>query len=755
MFRAFDLFQQGTKLKYNASSSFSTHAGFFFTICVVAITLVLAIPTFRSIFNYHSPQIAQDRTQVNDPGLLTLDSSEFHFMLHMWDLNFSSAVVSFKMYYFTSIKDETGYTELNYVEIPYKRCTLDYLKNYTVGTYPPEIFDSAICPDTSQIQLNGSAFENPVYQSVLLEVVRCVNDTNHPDIVCKPSDEIDDYLENNMIQVNLFYTNTIMSPTNYSNPFTYFIDTTFWYLIPGQFSLEADVRINQQDIITDDNLLVEDWNPTKQTTFQIDPQEIQTRFGKILTPDGEEVLLDIYLGRSNKQYTTKRQYPKLQQGLANVGSVFGVCVGVFGIIAAMYVSKAYSLNIANQLYEFDLESPSKGLRPRRSATIIDQKIKSSKNKKGKNLNKQTSNKASEDANSESDGLEKVLLVDKAPIRYSFREFLLDLMPCCRRKKGMLIKQAIRAAEKEIDLLEILKKLQELEKLKKILLDEDELMMLSYCQPAMIPLQTGSSKKKKGNQGSRLDVDTTSFNTTEVKLKSTSKKSKPKTILLQEDLESPKKSDSTQINLKTSSKDEEKNESERALAVAANHYNRLLKKMKHSSTSRKILTFIDPKVSNALFDMGKNSLLTNIQPVEDREVEVSVQEKDKKAQEMSKIEAGSIISKHLEKYYMKRKTKQESRNSGYQNDQEDEVFSASDLSEMKESLKYVNPHQIELTNRFDFDSGPRSPTITIQLQNRSPSLINSPNDRTNPLLSSSIKFGTQQTSGIKTLGKDKE
>ena len=53
----------------------------------------------------------------------------------------------------------------------------------------------------------------------------------------------------------------------------------------------------------------------------------------------------------------------------------------------MYVSKAYSLNIANQLYEFDLEDPSKGLRARRAGTIIDEKIKNSKSKKAKKKSK--------------------------------------------------------------------------------------------------------------------------------------------------------------------------------------------------------------------------------------------------------------------------------------------------------------------------------------------------------------------------------
>lgn len=117
-----------------------------------------------------------------------------------------------------------------------------------------------------------------------------MNDTKHPDIVCKPIEEIDDYLENSSVQVNLFYTNTILSPTNHSTLFTRYLDYSLWYLLSGP---EVGVRLNQQDIINDDNLLIEDWNPKKLTTFQIDPQEIITRLGKFQTIYGDDSLLDI------------------------------------------------------------------------------------------------------------------------------------------------------------------------------------------------------------------------------------------------------------------------------------------------------------------------------------------------------------------------------------------------------------------------------------------------------------------------------
>ena len=362
MLREFDIFHQIIRLNYRDANTFSTTTGCFFTTCVIIITLIQGISTFRSILSFQSPQVTIERTELINPGYFTLNSSDFQFMINVeGGLNFSSSFLSVRMFYMKVFKYEDGTYGETQIEIPYKRCPSNYFKKFPVGTYPPELAETGICPDLSKIELNGSDYASDHFQRLGIILTKCVNNTNRPDIICKSSEEIEDFLKNPVIPIvaTLFYTNTIISPTNYSTPSIYYLEYEEYYLPPTGFTMLVDVPINQQDLITDDNLLMEDWNTKSYTTYQIDPTEMKVRLSNQITDAGEEVMFTLWLRRSSKMYTTKRLYPKLQEGLASVGSVFTLCVAVFGIITTFYRNRAYAVNIANQLFEYDFYDPEK------------------------------------------------------------------------------------------------------------------------------------------------------------------------------------------------------------------------------------------------------------------------------------------------------------------------------------------------------------------------------------------------------------
>ena len=625
MFRAFDLFHQTVKLNYNESNKFSTNVGAFCTICVVIITLTQAITTFQAILGFQSPQVTIERALLENPGLLTLNSSNFHFMVNVFDVNFSSSYVSFNMYYEHNIKLENGSLQVYNINIPFKRCSADYLQKYSVTSYPPDFVNASICPDTTHIQLNGSSLQSPNYQSLTIELIKCVNDTNHPDIICKPSDEIDDYLRDNTSAVALFYSNTIMSPSNHSTPVTYYLDYATYYLLPEDYIVEGEIFINQQDLITDDNLFLEGWNPKAHTTYQIDPMEMKTKIGKLKTDaSGNYHMLNLYLSRSSNKYTTKRLYPKFQQGLASVGSVFGLCKGVFGLITAFYVNRAYSLNIASQLYEFDDQN---------SPKIMKKRQRESSNGKldGKEAIQGANRFGIGNNSAVSPDLQNALLSsNKQTLGCNLGDILLSFFPCIKRKRNIIIRKAMSKAAKEIDLIEILKKLQELERLKKILLDEDELRMLSYSQHPVISLQG--------------DCEANCYrfrHTTKEKMSNKPIKKKSKADSTQEVEKSKEQSGAASQQSKGSSiQDDNLN----ALVSSSRSFNRLLKEMRYSPISRRILKIMDPKISDVFFDFEMKPRPPNLVTV----TQVT-RIQDSKVSKSPKLEAGLMIAKHLEDY----------------------------------------------------------------------------------------------------------
>ena len=508
MLRELDIFHREVKLNFNQSDKFTTNTGCFFTICVILVTIIQSVISFKSILYYESPKVTIDRFVLEKPGSITLNSEEFNFAIGIPGLNLSSSYISLELATLTTkLNEDDGTFEEIYTPLPWKRCSQDYMKNYSDVFYSWGL-NEALCPNFDEFQLSGTYF-NPLIEQLVISVTSCMNSTDHPEVICQSKDDMDGLFNNSIyISVLMFYSNTMISPSNYTTPVTKYLTHHQWFLNPNQQTIEAEMFVNQQDIITDDNLLYEGWNQKNLTTYQIDPNEIRSQPTKLqpFDEDGNYRMLNVLLRKSHYYYTTKRLYPKLQEGLASVGSVFSLAMGVFGIITAMYVGRAFALNMANQLYEFDFRSLQKKRKTKARSKAKKAKVPSDKQEeKIPTFGSSTIKIRPQDTKKEVDEEDAsfgLKIPKKQTLKYHFGDFLLGLIPCARRKKDILIQNAVIAAEKEIELIEIVKKLHEFDRFKKLLLDEDEIRMLTYVQPPVISLQFPSAPKQKNSQVSK-------------------------------------------------------------------------------------------------------------------------------------------------------------------------------------------------------------------------------------------------------------
>ena len=650
MLRGFDLFHQHIRLNYNQSNRFTTNAGCFFTICVFVITLSQAILTFNSILNFESPQVTIDRILLKNPGSISLNSSEFIFAVKIPNLNLSSSFISLQMSYYKFVHHGNGTYDEIYTPFPYKRCSLEYMQNYIDSdTFQSQNFGDAFCPDTTSFQFSGS-YRDPMAEAISISISACRNNTNHPEIICKPKEEIADFFKNNNYPyVQFWYSNTIVSPTNHSNPVSYYLDMIYWHFLPGSQTIDTNVYINEHEIITDDNLLLANWNLKNQSTYQIVSTEMRSQpTPLVMLEDNSELLISIGISKSSYKDTTRRLYPKLQQGLANVGSVFSLAVGVCGAIAAVYVGQAYLFNIAKHVYEFDAQDT-------QNEMAKSKKVEKTNSSKGKKHAVEMTNASLSLQDMYKKGIKEgnicigreaaTLFPKKRVMKYNCVDFLLSFIPCVRRKRNLLINEAISAVSKDIDIIEIVKKLQEFERLKKILLDEDELLMLKYSQAPIISLQ--SAKQGRDTQERKHKVTKKrgkNDNETESSAKSAKYEQNVK-----------EKSDSVIQHGNSCTKNSGQNDALSSFADSFRCYNRLLQKVRSSEISRKILTLMDPQSSDAFFEFRmKYNSIKRVKQAKRKGHDVF--ERNERGQKMSKLEAGLIISKHLENYYFKRQKK---------------------------------------------------------------------------------------------------
>ena len=723
MYREFDLFHRPVRLNYQGSDRFTTHAGFFFTVCVVAITVIQAALTFYSIFTYESPQVTVDRTILSVPNPINLTEAGFKFAIKMPDLHMNSPLLTLKVEHYTAVQHSNGTIEELFWTIPFGPCTAEYFKGYEEEFHNWGL-DEAICPyGDVDLRISGY-YRNPIAEQILISIHSCKNDSvNRPDVVCASTEEITKYFEENAVygaSVEVFYTNTIITPTSHSEPVKYNLDSFYWYLLPGKMVVDAELPLNQQDIITDDNLLFENWNPKNLTTFTVDPAEIRTYARSLISFDDWETytIAAIWIMKSRTMYTTRRLYPKLQQGLANIGSVFSLAVIVFGIFVKLYAQRAYPLHFANQFYDFDFQHHEKAPTKRKgSSKAADKSQRPSNTKKGSQNDKKIERKSSIPRGERKLDAEEDPRPSQQKITYGLGAFLISFIPCVQRKKKQIINKIIETAQKDFDLIEIAKKLYEFDRFKKLFLEDDEIMMLSYLKRPVISLDDLSLEKKVAHESrsktSRIQetqvIEEKGLESVE-NLNQASPKSR-------ESLDSPTRSP------KKPSKNSYQKEHLDRFAKSLTAYNQLLKKMKHSPTSRKILKLMDPQISDTLFDFviePKYMDRLRMANVGTRDNN-SASKKKQQAKRLSKLEAGIIIATKLKTLYLRRKRQKLKRLAklASQSDETNTNEGNEDHSIIfeKPRIKHTRANQLKDLYRFENQSDVAS--ITIELKESGP------------------------------------
>ena len=507
---AFDIFHQKVQLNVNTRNKLSTNAGNVLTIIVVVVTLLQSFVTVSDIFNRANPALTKQQEILQDPGYLQLNSSSFVFAIGVQDagFNLSSSYVSFQMQYRIYTRLPNGTLIKNNTKVPLKKCDLDYMRNFSADFEKLGI-NNALCPTLMEYDVVGT-FLGDNYQFIKIAVYSCMNDTSQPDIVCKPYDEVMKALTGKTVQLQMFFSNTIFDPTNYTVPVTYYMSNLHWYTLPGQFTLNSDIFISEQVISTDDNMWFSDDNPSIITSYQIDPAEErpQSASREDVNPSNYEIA-NFYFRKSANKITTYRVFPKIQQGLVAIGGIFSVCVGVFGTIALFYTKQVLAVTIANEMYEFDIAKPSDKKKSGKSHFCCCKRKKKGSKTQITNLNdsmsklNDRSRSSRKGSSSEKNGgldfyVEKFAKYTKNNQRllsYTFYDFVIGLLCCRRRQKDKLVSKATNMVAKDIDILQILKKLQEIDKLKKVLLDEHQNNVFSYSRPPLVTLREPQPLKK--------------------------------------------------------------------------------------------------------------------------------------------------------------------------------------------------------------------------------------------------------------------
>ena len=589
MFLLLDLFPNKVELHVKKSDKYRTSTGTVVTLVVIAIVLLQAVTVLDEVFQYHSPLVTSTRSYNRLPGDLGLNSSNFVFAFKVNDpfYDLSQSYVSYELMGRAITRSPNGSVSFSTTKIPLKKCDIEYFNGFEAEFVALKL-NGALCPNTDTYNISGN-FLSDYFAFLEFFVKPCQNSTDSPDVICQPIENIRDYM-NTSFRLQMYFTNTLLTPGNHSTPVSRYIDEVYWDIAPNVSHVKTDIMLNEQVVLSDDFIWLAGYNMRNESTYQIDLAELRTGYTKLVPgadPD-DFTILQGNIKRSSYVTTTKREYSTISTGLSAIGGIFSFIFGVFGVLIATYTRRKFLVSVANEMYDFQLPEYLKQKKKKKSQCCGCLRKKKNKPQSTEDLSNSMKLNSTDSYHERYERVAQYYKKENAKeqnkLSFGFLDFLVSIVSCCRREKDRFVQRAVETVTRDMDILHLIQNSHENERLKNVLLTTEQQDLFSHaCRPVIVtkdlwkkpaPMNRTLTHSPMIEQGSPV-----------------SKQSSPKYESTQEDPPSPK------------NKAEKREREYRQFLALCKSYQKLFRESK-DPTNLKILELLDANLHETLYEMNQ-------------------------------------------------------------------------------------------------------------------------------------------------------
>ena len=297
----------------------------------------------------------------------------------------------------------------------------------------------AQCFDNETFSIGGS-WDEPMISFIDIDVTACVNGTN-PNITCQSEELISESINNYYFSVWMMQQN--IDANNYKNPVKNKIKT-FYNSLDYNFMKVNQIYMNKVDLITNDGLFFDSYSTI--SSYVIGKQEVD-----IEALDAGTVY-EFYLYAGNEGTIINRNYQKFENVLANIGGTAHILMIVGFLLAKIQNNKNLNQKLINSLYTFSLRNNRSKFNENN-----EERTRNFKDQENGDFNKQS-----------------------REFKVNICTYLLALIKPNKYLNATEkeIKNCINLIDKEMDLIKILKKIKEIDKMKRILFDDKQLTLFN-------------------------------------------------------------------------------------------------------------------------------------------------------------------------------------------------------------------------------------------------------------------------------------
>ncbi|KAM3129618.1 hypothetical protein pb186bvf_018299 [Paramecium bursaria] len=501
----FDLFAQPPTFRILNQNKFTTVLGHIFTLSIAALCTTYFFFSIRDLINQSSPSVVFQEVQLIDSDPIYLNKQNFTFAITLSKLSLGS-LGTYNIDYQLQVQncfrkrnvDPITGALINITQTCFnyslERCQND---KHFVTKQQKEYFANinltyVQCLNSEQWDQRPLVLQGTTvgisYQYIVITATTCKNSTTITS--CHPPDQITQGLQSGYYAV--YISDTLSQFNNPGVPFSPIIQLSF-----TTFSITSSKEMFQffryTKTITDEGLVFQE-NKETSAIVQTSISQSQNIYNNLYF-----VYHVIALDQKGAVY--QRSYPKLQQILGSLGGFWQVLYFITQLLIGPMIYTMMNLQMANKIFSFVhpqeqiVQSPLLGSEvdgqgtPPISQRQLVQKLNKKDNKSSIFRNQSIN---SQQTVNDTNQMKIFIKKRNQSLYLGFKEIFLIFFGC-RKKEKQLINYATEKILSKLDIEIILKQLFEIDKLKNLLLNDEQLKLFHYLPKPNIPINLFDSQ----------------------------------------------------------------------------------------------------------------------------------------------------------------------------------------------------------------------------------------------------------------------
>ncbi|CAD8133321.1 unnamed protein product [Paramecium octaurelia] len=471
--KKFNVYTRPVSLLLLKEQGHRTYLGVFLTSILVSLVVLVYYSGLVSLIVRNNPSAISYTTYSEDQKPFYLAPQNFSIAIAQKGNDLLTSYI---------LEGSIGQIDgLTIQEIPMSKCIDFQFDDPTLNAYFDKSDQIWYCIDwksLNSIVLEGG-LESSKDKSLQIKVKQCTSATQciAPNI-----------MDSDQFLLKMTSANTEIS--NFKKPVN-LIGKSFAITSMLNFTKKLNIILQPQLTQTDNGYIVQD-------QYEETMLSISNYYETIQDKSSDQQIFQINISLDQKTYITQRSYPRVYQYLGDIGGFWEIIYLCSLLFIMPFNNLSYRVSLLNELFNFEMDYDNKVHPDNKGKAKVREIL-------NKSVQLEKFNRMSKVAEHDVNQKSKLLDQISSDITEFFKEQesrldlqFFDYFGCCQCKKGgkrELINFSMGKITHTLDITYIIKKLQEIDKLKLILLSSDQIKLFDYLPKPKLGLHMKASENE--------------------------------------------------------------------------------------------------------------------------------------------------------------------------------------------------------------------------------------------------------------------